>query len=64
MEAKYTTLSGMRHFLPNNPSWRVYSGVWSEGLEAVEAGEMTAAEAVDIVIDRMKAELGDEVIIR
>ena len=51
-------------FLPNNPNWRVYSDTWFEGLQAVEAGEMTAAAAVDFVIDRMKAKLGDRVIIR
>ncbi len=51
-------------FLPNNPNWRVYSDTWFEGMQAVEAGEMTAAAAVDFVIDRMKAKLGDGVIIR
>ena len=55
---EYTT------FLPNNPNWRVYSNTWFEGMQAVEAGEMTAEEAVDFVIDRMKAKLADEVIIR
>ena len=51
-------------FLPNHPKWAVYSNTWFEGLQAVEAGEMTAAEAVDFVTGLMEDRLGDTVIIR
>ena len=51
-------------FIPNNPNWGVYSSAWFEGMRAVESGDMTAAEAVDFVVERMQAELGDKVIIR
>ena len=51
-------------FIPNNASWGQYTNVWFEGMQAVESGEMTAEVAVDFVIERMEAELGDDVIIR
>ena len=51
-------------FIPNNPNWGVYNNTWFEGMQAVESGDMTAAEAVDFVVERMQAELGDKVIIR
>ena len=51
-------------FIPNNPTWGVYTNTWFEGMQAVESGDMTAVEAVDFVTDRMEAELGDDVIIR
>lgn len=51
-------------FIPNNPNWGVYNSAWFEGMQAVESGDMTAAEAVEFVVERMQAELGDKVIIR
>ena len=51
-------------FIPNNPNWGVYNSAWFEGMQAVESGDMTAAEAVDFVVERMRAELGDKVMIR
>ena len=51
-------------FIPNNPNWSVYNSAWFEGMQAVESGDMTAAEAVDFVVERLQAELGDEVIVR
>ena len=51
-------------FIPNNPNWGVYNNTWFEGMQAVESGDMTAAEAVDLVVECMQAELGDKVIIR
>ncbi len=51
-------------FIPNNPNWGVYNSAWFEGMQSVESGDMTAAEAVDFVVERMQAELGDKVIIR
>lgn len=51
-------------FLPNNPDWGTYSTAWFEGLQAVEAGEFTAAEAVEFVVERFQNELGDNVIIK
>ena len=51
-------------FIPNHPNWGVYNSAWFEGMQSVESGDMTAAEAVDFVVERMQAELGDKVIIR
>ena len=51
-------------FIPNNSNWDVYNSTWFEGMQAVESGDMTAEDAVDFVVERMQAELGDKVIIR
>ena len=51
-------------FLPNNPDWGVYSTAWFDGLQAVEAGDLTAEDAVEFVAERLQNELGDRVIIK
>jgi len=51
-------------FLPNNPNWGVYSTAWFDGLQAVEAGDLTAEDAVEFVVERLQNELGDAVIIK
>jgi inositol-phosphate transport system substrate-binding protein len=51
-------------FLPNNPDWGAYSEAWFTGLQAVEAGDLTAEDAVEFVVERLQNELGDRVIIK
>ncbi|MCP4363205.1 MAG: ABC transporter substrate-binding protein [Chloroflexi bacterium] len=55
---EYTT------FLPNSPHWSSYSEAYYLGIQAVESGDLTPEEAIDVVIDQMQNELGDNVIIR
>jgi inositol-phosphate transport system substrate-binding protein len=50
-------------FLPNHPDFGVYDEIVFRALSAVEAGEVTPEEALDIIVEEMKAELGDKVII-
>ena len=55
---EYTT------FLPNNPNWGTWSTITYESLAAVQSGDLTAQEAVDLVVEQLQNELGDEIIIR
>jgi inositol-phosphate transport system substrate-binding protein len=50
-------------FLPNNPNWGAFQQVTFDALSAVQAGEFTAQEAVDFVVESLQNELGDEIII-
>ena len=51
-------------FLPNSPYWSAYSEAYYLGIQAVESGDLTPEEAVEVVVDQMQNELGDNVIIR
>jgi inositol-phosphate transport system substrate-binding protein len=51
-------------FLPNNPNWGPYSTITYEALAAVQSGDLTAQEAVDLVVEGLQNELGDEIIIQ
>ncbi|RLC68001.1 MAG: hypothetical protein DRI48_00790 [Chloroflexi bacterium] len=51
-------------FLPNNPNWGTYSTITYEALAAVQTGDLTAQEAVDLVVENLQNELGEEIIIR
>lgn len=44
--------------------WIVLPSILVEGLTKVEQGELTPEKAVDLVVARAKAELGDEIIIK
>jgi inositol-phosphate transport system substrate-binding protein len=55
---EYTT------FLPNSPFWSAYSEAYYLGIQAVESGDLTPEEAVEVVVDRLQNELGDNVKIR
>ncbi len=55
---EYTT------FLPNSPYWSAYSEAYYLGIQAAESGDLTAEEALDVVVDRLQNELGDNVKIR
>ncbi len=51
-------------FLPNSPNWGPYASITYEALAAVQSGDLTAQEAVDLVVEGLQNELGDEIIIR
>jgi len=50
-------------FLPNNPNYGTVKDTTYVALTAVQAGEFTAQEAVDFVVETLLNELGDEIII-
>ena len=52
---EYTT------FLPNSPYWSAYSEAYYLGIQAVESGDLTAEEALQVVVDQLTNELGDNV---
>lgn len=52
---EYTT------FLPNSPYWSSYSEAYYLGIGAVEAGDLNPEEAIDVVVDMLTNELGDNV---
>jgi len=51
-------------FLPNSPYWSQWSEAYFLGLQASESGELTADEAVDLVVEQLQNNLGDHVIIK
>ena len=55
---EYTT------FLPNSPFFSAWSEGYYLGIQAVESGDLDAAGAVQVVVDQLENELGDNVIIR
>lgn len=50
-------------FLPNSPYWSAYSEAYYLGIQAVESGDLTGEEAIEVVVDRLQNELGDNVVI-
>ena len=50
-------------FLPNNPNWGTQKQATFDALAGVQAGELTAQEAVDFVVETLQNQLGDEIII-
>jgi inositol-phosphate transport system substrate-binding protein len=55
---EYTT------FLPNSPFWSRWSEAYYLGILAVESGDLTADEALEVVVDQLQNELGDNVVIQ
>ena len=51
-------------YLPNNPNWGAVKQTTYDALAAVQAGEFTAQEALDFVVEILLNELGDEIIIK
>jgi inositol-phosphate transport system substrate-binding protein len=51
-------------FLPNSPFFSAWSEGYYLGIQAVESGDLTPAEAVDVVVAQLQNELGDNVIIK
>jgi len=50
--------------LPNHPGWNAWSNAYFIGIQAVETGEASAQEAVDIALAQMTNELGDGITVR
>jgi len=51
-------------FLPNSPFFSAWSEGYYLGIQAVESGDLTPAEAVDVVVAQLQNELGDNVIVK
>jgi len=51
-------------FEPLHPKWGAYKDAWITAITKVEKGEVTPEEALSEMIETLKAELGDELIIR
>lgn len=51
-------------FLPNSPYWSQWSEAYFLGIQSVEAGDLTAEEAVEVVVDQLQNELGENVVIK
>lgn len=50
-------------FMPNHAKIGQYNAITYSGIQAVETGEMSPQEAVDMVLEELEVELGDDVII-
>ena len=61
--ASVTYMLDFSRFLPNNPNWGTYQQTTFDALSGVQAGELTAQEAVDFVVETLENQLGDEIII-
>lgn len=55
---EYTT------FLPNSPYWSAWSEAYYLGIQAAEAGDLSPEDAVNVVIEQLQNELGENVIIQ
>ena len=49
---------------PNTPLWSAWSNAYWAGIQAVHTGANTAEEAVDIMINQVTNEIGDDITIR
>jgi inositol-phosphate transport system substrate-binding protein len=50
-------------FMPNHPKIGQYNAIVYTGIQSVETGEMSAEDAMEMVIEELEVELGDDVII-
>ena len=50
-------------FMPNHPKIGQYNAITFQGVQAVETGEMSPEEAVEMVVEELETELGDDVVI-
>jgi inositol-phosphate transport system substrate-binding protein len=50
--------------LPNDPGWNAWSSAYYTGIQAVETGDATPEEAVEMVINQLTNELGDQISVR
>ncbi|MCB1490426.1 MAG: extracellular solute-binding protein [Rhodobiaceae bacterium] len=50
-------------FMPNHPKIGQYNAITFQGVQAVETGQMSPEDAVDMVIEDLETDLGDDVII-
>jgi inositol-phosphate transport system substrate-binding protein len=51
-------------YLPNHPGWNSWADAYFLGIQAVEIGDVTPEEAVELAVARLVNELGDDVVIR
>ncbi len=58
-----TPLLARAEFMPNHAKIGQYNAITYTGVQAVETGEMSPAEAAEMVIEELEVELGDDVII-
>jgi len=56
-------MSEYTNFIPNHPDYGAYDEVIFRFLSAVQAGEMSPAEATEAAIQELQAQLGDELIV-
>ena len=49
-------------FLPNNPGWSSWSTAYWTGIQAVESGDSTPEEAVDIMVTQLQNEIPDVIV--
>lgn len=50
--------------LPNDPGWNAWSNAYFLGIQAVETGDATPEEAVEIAINDLTNQLGDAITVR
>ncbi len=50
-------------FMPNHPKIGQYNAITFQGVQAVETGELNPTEAMEMVVEELETELGDDVII-
>ncbi|MEL6572390.1 MAG: extracellular solute-binding protein [Pseudomonadota bacterium] len=58
-----TPMLDYAEFMPNHAKIGQYNAITYTGVQAVETGEMSPEEAVEMVIEELEIELGDDVII-
>lgn len=58
-----TPMLQFAQFMPNHARIGQYNSITFQGVQAVETGQMSPQEAVDMVIEELETELGDDVII-
>lgn len=58
-----TPMLKFAEFMPNHAKIGQYNAITFTGVQAVETGEMSPAEAAELVIEELEIELGDDVII-
>jgi inositol-phosphate transport system substrate-binding protein len=50
--------------IPNDPGWNAWSNAWWLAVQAAVSGDSSPAEAVDLAVNQLQNELGDQITIR
>jgi inositol-phosphate transport system substrate-binding protein len=50
--------------IPNHPSWAAWSNAWWTAVQAAHSGSATPEEAVELAVNQLQNELGDDITIR
>jgi inositol-phosphate transport system substrate-binding protein len=61
---EFTKLLPFSRFSPNHPKTPFYWETIHKGLTGVETGQLTPDRALEFIVDRLKWEIGDELIVR